>query len=156
MSVEGKRLLAICLFLSLLLASGLVAIKSFRKETRDLLPSKFARARDQGLWKATTDEHTIKPLEKEIVIELPIPKNQLQYMVLLEVLTNYGEIRGYSEVAKILGTILEKFNETRTIKIKGKNVDDLELEKIANLIQQANERSSKVNLKGLLKRLKKP
>jgi len=39
--------------------------------------------------------------------------------------------------------------------IKGKNVDDRDLEKMANLIQQANERSSKVNLKGLFKSLKK-
>ena len=33
---------------------------------------------------------------------------------------------------------------SRTIRIKGKNVDDLDLEKLGNLIQQANEKTSKV------------
>ncbi len=51
-------------------------------------------------------------------------------------------------------TIIEKFNETRTIKITGKNVEDLDLEKVANLILQANEKSSKFNLKKKLKKLK--
>jgi hypothetical protein len=51
--------------------------------------------------------------------------------------------------------LLEKFRETRTIRIKGKNVDDLDLEKLGNLIQQANEKSSKVNLRGLFKSLRK-
>jgi hypothetical protein len=55
---------------------------------------------------------------------------------------------------KIFRTLIEKFNETKTITIRGKNVDDLDLEKVANLIQQADEKSSKVNLKGMLKRLK--
>jgi hypothetical protein len=50
--------------------------------------------------------------------------------------------------------LLEKFDEARTIKIKGKNVHELDLEKIAVLIKQANEDSSKFNLKGILKRLK--
>jgi hypothetical protein len=51
--------------------------------------------------------------------------------------------------------VLEKLRETRTIKIKGKNVDDLDLEKLGNLIQQANEKSSKVNLRSLFKSLKR-
>jgi hypothetical protein len=51
--------------------------------------------------------------------------------------------------------ILEKFNETRTIKIKGKNVDNLDLEKVGNLIQQTIEESSKVNSSRLVKILKK-
>ncbi len=50
---------------------------------------------------------------------------------------------------------LDKINETRTIRIKGKNVDDLDLEKLGNLIQQATQKSSKINLKGLFKGLKK-
>ena len=50
--------------------------------------------------------------------------------------------------------MLDAFNETRTIKIKGKNVDDLDLEKVAMLIQQANERTSDFKLKGILKKLK--
>ncbi len=110
---------------------------------------------DQGNWHAKTGAHTIKPLEKEIMIELPIPKNQWKEMARLEVLAKYSEDSGFTNYAKIPRIIIEKFNETRIIKIKGKNVDDLDLEKIANLIQQANERSSKVSLKGLLKRLKK-
>jgi hypothetical protein len=40
-----------------------------------------------------------------------------------------------------------------SIQIKGKNVDELDLEKLENLIQQANQRSFKVNLKGLFKGL---
>lgn len=36
-----------------------------------------------GMWRAKTGEPTIKPLEKEIVIELPIPKNQLNYVARL-------------------------------------------------------------------------
>jgi len=54
-----------------------------------------------------------------------------------------------------LQNYLEKFRETRTIRIKGKNIDDLDLETLGNLIQQANEKSSKVNLRGLFKSLKK-
>jgi hypothetical protein len=50
--------------------------------------------------------------------------------------------------------LLDKFNETRTIRIRGKNVDDLDLEKVAKLIEQASERSSSFNLKGILKKLK--
>ena len=50
---------------------------------------------------------------------------------------------------------LEKFRETRTIRIKGKNVDDLDLEKVGSLVKQANEKSSKANLKNLFKSLKR-
>jgi tRNA pseudouridine-54 N-methylase len=57
--------------------------------------------------------------------------------------------------ANIYRTILDKYNDTRTIRIKGKNVDDLDLEKTANLIQQANARASKINLRGLFKNLRK-
>jgi biotin operon repressor len=108
-----------------------------------------------GTWHAKTGEQTIKPLEKEILIELPIPKNQWQKMAQLEIYANYVEGLGFLETAKIPRTILEKFNETRTIRITGKNVDDLDLEKLGNLIQQANEKSSKVNLRGLFKGLKR-
>jgi hypothetical protein len=52
--------------------------------------------------------------------------------------------------------IIEKFNETRTIRIRGKNVDDLDLEKFGNLIEQANSKSSKFSLKGIIKGLKLP
>jgi len=37
-----------------------------------------------GRWFAITGEQTVKPLEKEIVIELPLPKDQWQRMALLE------------------------------------------------------------------------
>jgi len=52
-----------------------------------------------------------------------------------------------------LAVTFETLKETRTIRVKGKNVDDLDLEKLGKLIQQANEKSSKINLKGLLKKL---
>ena len=110
---------------------------------------------DQGLWKATTGEQTIMPLEKEIVIELPMPKNQWQRMALLEALAKDWEYANFPKTANIYRIFLEKFRETRTIKIKGKNVDDLDLEKLGNLIQQASQKSSKVNLRGLLKSLKR-
>lgn len=109
---------------------------------------------DQGLWNATTGEQTIKPLEKEIEIKLPMPENKWVDMARLELLANYGKDVGYSITSNMLKTIIEKYDETRTIRIKGKNVDDIDLEKIANLIQQANEKSSKFNLKRLVKRFK--
>jgi biotin operon repressor len=106
-----------------------------------------------GLWYAKTGEQTIKPLEKEIVIELPLPKRQWQQEVLLEhTVKTFGAENDPDNIFKIS---LDKLKETRTIKIKGKNVDDLEMEKLAELIKQANERSSKINLKGLFKKLKK-
>jgi hypothetical protein len=59
-------------------------------------------------------------------------------------------------VAKMEQTIIEKFNETRRIKITGKNVNDLDLEKVCNLVIQANEKSSKVSFKRILNSLKIP
>jgi hypothetical protein len=107
-----------------------------------------------GLWYAKTGEQTIKPAEKEIVIELPIPRNQWQQIAALETLASYSEDRGLPSTSSVFETILETLRETRTIRITGKNVDDLDLENIGNLIQQANKKSSKVDLKGLLKNLK--
>lgn len=109
---------------------------------------------DQGLWKATTGEQTIKPLEKEIEITLPLPKNEWQRLALLEHFARDWEKTFPDDNDNAYRISLEKFNETRTIRIKGKNVDDLDLEKVANLIQQANERSSNFNLKSMLKKLK--
>jgi DNA-binding MarR family transcriptional regulator len=108
----------------------------------------------QGTWIARKGEQTIKPLEKEIIIELPIPKNEWQRMVLLE---HYAELFGKhtDDSDNVFKISLEKLKETRTIKIKGKNVDDLDLEKVVDLIKQANEKSFTVNLKGLLKGFKK-
>ena len=101
-----------------------------------------------GAWYAKTGEQTIKPLEKEIVIELPIPKKEWRRMALLESMSKELDI----DTARIC---LEKLKETRTIRIKGKNVDDLDLQKLGNLIQQANGKSSKFSLKGLFKNLKR-
>lgn len=109
---------------------------------------------DQGLWKATTGEQTIKPQEKEVVITLPMPENKWADMARIELLANHGRDLGYSITADMLETIMKKFDETRTIRITGKNVDDLDLEKVANLILQANEKSSKLNVKKLIKKFK--
>jgi len=109
---------------------------------------------DRGIWRAKTGEQTIKPLEKEIAIELPMPEKHWQRMALLEAMDRDWK-ESFPKTTSLYRICLEKLKETRTIKIKGKNVDDLDLEKIGKLIQQANERSSKVNLKGLFKSLKR-
>jgi DNA-binding Lrp family transcriptional regulator len=107
-----------------------------------------------GIWFAKTVEQTIKPLEKEIVIELPMPKKDWQRMALLEAMAEDWK-ETFPKTGNTYRIFLEKFKETRTIRIKGKNVDNLDLEKIGNLIQQANEKSFKVNFRGLLKSLKR-
>lgn len=84
-----------------------------------------------------------------------MPKNQWQQVALLEMLARDCEEHEFPRVAELYRIPLEKLKETRTITIRGKNVDDLDLERLGNLIQQANEKSSKINLKGLLKKLKK-
>ena len=109
---------------------------------------------EHGTWRAKTGEQTIKPLEKEIVIELPLPENQWQRISALEMLSRDWET-SFSKNSNLYRICLEKLRETRTIRIKGKNVDDLDLEKLGILIQQANEKSSKVNLRRLLKSLKR-
>ena len=109
---------------------------------------------EHGTWRAKTGEQTIKPLEKEIVIQLPIPENQWQRIAALEVLAKDWEANS-EETSNLYRVCLETLRDTRTITIKGKNVDDLDLEKLGNLIQQANEKSSKFNLKGLLKSLRR-
>jgi hypothetical protein len=108
-----------------------------------------------GIWYAKTEEQTASPVEKEIVIELPLPKNQWQEIARLAALTKHLDEMGLSGIADANRIFLEKFNETRTIRIKGKNVDGLDLEKLGNLIQQANKKSSNFDLKGLFKSLKK-
>jgi hypothetical protein len=108
-----------------------------------------------GIWRAKTGDQTIKPLEKEIVIELPMPKNQWQRMGMLEAMAKDWEASNLPEDGNLYRILLEKFRQTRTITIRGKNVDDLDLEKLGNLIQQANQKTSKINLKGLLRSLKR-
>jgi len=107
-----------------------------------------------GLWYPKNGAQIIKPLEKEIVIELPIPKNMWANIAVLEAHAKYVEdlVPGGAMVER---TLIEKFNETRIIRISGKNVEDIDLVKIGNLIQQANQKSSMFNLKGLFKGFKK-
>jgi hypothetical protein len=109
---------------------------------------------EHGIWHAKTGEQGIKPSEKEIVIEFPIPKNLWSNIALLEIQRKEWEKMGQTDLAETMKTILEKLRETRIITIKGKNVDDLDLEKVHSLIQQAYEKGSKANLRGLFKRLK--
>jgi len=109
---------------------------------------------DHGIWHAKTGEQTIRPLEKEIVIELPMPKKEWQRMALMESMANLFH-DPEQKTANTFEIMLEKFNETRTIRIKGRNVDDLDLEKIRDLIQQANEKGFRFNLRGLFKGLKR-
>jgi len=110
---------------------------------------------DRGYWKAKTEEEqTIKPLEKEIEIVLPIPKNEVHRLALLENLARDWENNCSEDEDNPARILLEKLNEARTITIRGKNVDDLDLEKIATLIEKASENSSKFNLKGILRKLK--
>ncbi len=106
-----------------------------------------------GKWFAKTGEQTIKPLEKEIIIELPLPKSDWQRMVLLEDTARmFGEIDDPDNIFKIS---LDKLKETRTIRITGKNVDDLDLKKVTALIEQANQNSLKASLKGVFRGLKR-
>jgi hypothetical protein len=65
------------------------------------------------------------------------------------------ESMGLLEIAESVRTFVERFNETRIIRITGKNVDKLDLEKLGNLIQQANEKSSLFDFRGLFKSLKR-
>jgi len=112
---------------------------------------------DQGFWKATNEEEqTIKPLEKEIVIVLPPPEDKLKDIARLKIIANtLEELDYHPESEKIVRPLIETFEKARTITIRGKNVDDLDLEKVVKLIQQANERTSDFNLKGILKKLKR-
>lgn len=107
-----------------------------------------------GIWIAKTGEQTIKPLEKEIVIELPMPKSEWQRMTLLEDFARGWEEQFPNSKDNAYRISLEKLRETRTIRIKGKNVDNLDLDKITKLIQQANEKSPIAYLKGLFKGFK--
>jgi predicted ArsR family transcriptional regulator len=104
-----------------------------------------------GVWHVRPDKQSPN-LEKEIVIELPIPKNEWQRVVLLE---EAAKTFGGTDPDNIFRTSLEKLEETRTIRIKGKNVDTLDLERIGNLIREVNH-SFSFNLKSLVKKLRVP
>jgi len=73
---------------------------------------------------------------------------------LLEIVTKILERDHLSESAEMYNILLERLRETRIIKIKGKNVDKLDLENLQSLILQAYEKSSKVKSRGLRKHLK--
>lgn len=106
-----------------------------------------------SIWYANTEEPEIKPLVKEVAIKLPLSKRDWQREVLLEHSANvFGRANQSDNIFRIS---LDKLEETRTIRIIGKNVDDLTMQKIENLIKQANEKSFTVNLKGLFKGFKK-
>lgn len=108
----------------------------------------------QGLWVAKTGEQTIKPLEKEIVIKLPIPKSEQRRMILLKNSASmFGRMNDPDNIFKISLDVLE---ETRTIRVIGKNVDDLSLQKISELVKEATESSYKIKLKNLFKKAPKP
>jgi hypothetical protein len=63
---------------------------------------------------------------------------------------------GMPDLVKTHRTFIEMFNETRTIRIRGKNVDDLDLEKLDELIQKTTNKGYRFNLRGLFKGSKKP
>ena len=109
---------------------------------------------EHGLWFAKTGEHGIKPLEKEIVIELPIPENQWAGISGLEAVAKLLEKDQLTESAETVKIFLENLRKTRTIRIKGKNIDNLDLEKLQSLILQAYEKGSKVKYRNLLKYLR--
>jgi hypothetical protein len=106
-----------------------------------------------GLWYSKTGEQTIKPLEKEIEIVLPLPKNLMQHVALLDIVAKQAEDINFPKTANVYRTFLEKFNETRTIRIKGKNVDDLNLERIGNMVLESTKKSSKFDFKKILKKI---
>ena len=70
---------------------------------------------DQGLWKVTTEEQSIMPLEKEIEITLPLPEKRFPDIARLAVIIDYMKDAELNGVSKMYETIMEKFNETRTI-----------------------------------------
>jgi hypothetical protein len=110
-----------------------------------------------GLWFSKPEQSISdqKPnsqtLEKEIEIRLPLRDKEWQRMAMMEYTAKHFGRKPDS----LFNISLEKFKETRIIRIRGKNVDNLEMEKLAELIKQANERGSKINLKRLFRKFKK-
>jgi hypothetical protein len=105
-----------------------------------------------GLWYPKTGQQAIKPLEKEIVIKLPLPEKEWRRMVLLEDAANTFGGRRSDNIFQIS---LDKLEETRTIRIIGKNVDDLELTKVSELVKEAHAKT-KFSLNKFFKGFKKP
>jgi len=67
-------------------------------------------------------------IDKPELVKASTPRKKISEIARLAVLTDYMKDLEFTGSAKILETIMEKFNETRTIKIKDKNVDDLDME----------------------------
>lgn len=109
---------------------------------------------EHGLWYAEMGKQGSERLDKEIVIELPIPKDQWVEISLLDYEAKRIE-KELPKSAELIRVLLEKLKETRVIKIKGKNVDSLDLEKLQSLILQAHEKGSKVKSRNLLEHLKR-
>jgi hypothetical protein len=61
----------------------------------------------------------------------------------------FGRVNDPDNIFQISLDVLE---ETRTIRVIGKNVDDLDLDKISGLIQQATESSYKAKFRKLFKK----
>jgi predicted ArsR family transcriptional regulator len=110
---------------------------------------------EHGLWYPKSGKQEYQVLNKEITIELPLPKEIWMETALMEVQAQLSERMKLPLYTGMIRTLLEKLKETRTITIRGKNVENFDLEKAQNLILQAYEKSSKVKAKGLPKLLKK-
>jgi biotin operon repressor len=78
-----------------------------------------------------------KSNEKEIIIRLPLPKSDVNRMILLD---DFAQ-KLSSHKDNIYSKSIKRLEETRTIRIIGKNVDDLELQKIAEVVREATESS---------------
>jgi Mn-dependent DtxR family transcriptional regulator len=109
---------------------------------------------EHGFWYAKKGERGVKPEESEITIELPMSKDVWMEIALLEVEAKRLEKNKLHQSAELIRTLLEKLRETRTITIKGKNVDSLDLEKLHGLILEAYEKGSKVKSRNLSKYLR--
>jgi hypothetical protein len=108
------------------------------------------KVQDQhGMWRIGPRGQTTEPQEKEIVIELPIPRKEWQRIVALE---GAAKLFDKNDPNGPFKTSLRVLKETRTIRITGKNVDDLDLEKAASLIKEAYQ-SSSFSIRNLFRKL---
>jgi biotin operon repressor len=89
--------------------------------------------------------------EKEIIIRLPLPKSDVNRMILLDNADQHFSSRRDNIYRKSI----DRLEETRTIRIIGKNVDDLELQKIAEVVKEATESSYKNWFRNPFKKSKK-
>jgi hypothetical protein len=106
---------------------------------------------DQGKWRVSSTAQRVQPLEKEIIIKLPLPKKELNRAVLIESTSKLFDDDPDSPVR----ILRDKLEETRTIRIIGRNVDQLDLQKVSELVKQATENSYKAKFKNLFTKPKK-